>query len=103
MGYGWKHPMPHYNININGYPGDKPWGTMWNSFCRIASTTWNRLYYSCDTSGGMSGSGVYAKFTSGKRIIYGIHAYGVDYTGLNGATRITKTVFGRLQRWKRRY
>lgn len=104
MGYGWKNPMPKYNVNINGYPGDKPSGTMWHSFCKLQITQTRRLYYACDTYGGMSGSGVYVYWKSqNKRTIYGIHAYGVDSTGYNGATRITKSVFENLKRWKRTY
>jgi len=104
MGYGWKKPMPKYNVNINGYPGDKPFGTMWHAFCRMRIITTHRLYYPCDTFGGMSGSGVYLyRSSTGKRTIYGIHAYGVDSTGLNGATRIRKPVFENLKKWKATY
>ncbi|QDZ03032.1 trypsin-like serine protease [Nitratireductor mangrovi] len=104
MGYGWKNPMPKYNVNINGYPGDKPSGTMWHAFCGMKIITTYRLYYPCDTFGGMSGSGVYVYWASqNKRTIYGIHAYGVDSTGYNGATRIRKAVFENLKGWKAKY
>lgn len=105
MGYGWKKPMPKYNVNINGYPADKrPARTMWHSYCGLRLIHTYRLYYACDTFGGMSGSAVYVYWKSNnKRIIYGIHAYGVDSTGYNGATRITKSVFNNLYRWKRTY
>jgi len=104
MGYGWKNPLPKYNVNINGYPGDKPFGTMWHAFCGLQTIQTYRLYYACDTFGGMSGSHVYVYFnTETKRTIYGIHAYGVDRTGLNGATRITKSVFDNLSAWKAKY
>ncbi len=104
MGYGWKKPMPKYNVNINGYPGDKPRGTMWHSYCKLKRRTTYRLYYACDTYNGMSGSGVYVYWKSKKkRTIYGIHAYGVDWTGYNGATRIRKSVFNNLKKWKKKY
>jgi len=104
LGYGWRKPMPKYNVNINGYPGDKPNGTMWHSYCKIKKTTTYRLYYPCDTAGGMSGSGVYVYWPDqSKRTIYGIHAYGVDSTGYNGATRIRKAVFENLKKWKATY
>lgn len=104
MGYGWRKPMPKYNVNINGYPGDKPSGTMWHSFCGLRIIRTHRLYYACDTFGGMSGSGVYVYWSStGRRIIYGIHAYGVDSTGYNGATRIREAVFDNLKNWKATY
>ena len=32
---GGKQPLPLYNVNINGYPGDKPFGTMWHAFCGL--------------------------------------------------------------------
>lgn len=102
LGYGWKDPMPKYNVNINGYPGDKPFGTMWHAFCTLQIIQTYRLYYACDTYGGMSGSAVYV-LLDGKRTIYGIHAYGVDSTGLNGATRIRKEVFENLKKWKSTY
>lgn len=104
MGYGWKQPLPLYNVNINGYPGDKPSGTMWHAFCALQIVQTYRLYYPCDTYGGMSGSGVYVYFSAeNKRTIYGIHAYGVDSTGLNGATRIREAVFENLKKWKATY
>lgn len=104
MGYGYNNNLPKYSININGYPGDKPSGTMWHSYCKISMIQKFRLYYPCDTFGGMSGSGVYVYWKAqNRRLIYGIHAYGVDSTGYNGATRITKSVFTNLKRWKNTY
>ena len=101
LGYGYNNSLPKYVVNINGYPGDKPFGTMWHSDCSLAIIQTYRLYYSCDTAGGMSGSSVYTYFSStNSRIIYGIHAYGVDGTGYNGATRITSTVYNNLSNWK---
>lgn len=104
LGYGWKNPLPKYNININGYSADKPFGTMWHSYCKLRIVTKYRLYYPCDTFGGNSGSSDYVYFSSSKkRTIYGIHAYGVDGTGLNGGTRIRKPVFENLKKWKSQY
>jgi V8-like Glu-specific endopeptidase len=104
LGYGWDSQLPNYNVNINGYPGDKPSGTMWHSFCALQIIQTFRLYYACDTYGGMSGSAVYVYLSSNNtRTIYGIHAYGVDSTGLNGATRITESVYNNIQKWKATY
>jgi len=104
LGYGWQNPMPSYNVNINGYPADKPLGTMWHAYCQFQIIQTFRLYYACDTFGGMSGSAVYLYKTADQsRIIYGIHAYGVDSTGLNGATRITQSVFNKIKEWKQTY
>lgn len=104
LGYGYDNNLPQYNVNINGYPGDKPLGTMWHSFCQLSIIQTFRLYYPCDTFGGMSGSAVYVYWSAqNRRTIYGIHAYGVDSTGLNGATRIRQEVFENLRRWKATY
>lgn len=106
LSYGYKDPLPLYTVNINGYPADRPAGTMWHANCRLAPVTSRspqRLYYDCDTFGGMSGSAVYAFLGGNQRVIYGIHAYGVDGAGLNGATRITRSVFQMLNKWKTAY
>jgi glutamyl endopeptidase len=103
LGYGWQNPMPAYNVNINGYPGDKPAGTMWHAFCQLQIIQTFRLYYACDTFNGMSGSSVYVLKSDQSRTIYGIHAYGVDSTNLNGATRITESVFNKIREWKQIY
>jgi glutamyl endopeptidase len=100
LGYGWRQPMPLYTLNINGYPADETAGTMWHADCALSSVTPTRLYHACDTFGGMSGSSAYTALTDGRRTVYGIHAYGVDGTGLNGATRINESVFTTLNGWR---
>lgn len=100
MGFAHDPSLPNYNVNINGYPGDKPLGQMWHSYGAIRLVQPFRIYHDCDTHGGNSGSAVYVYFTStGARQILGIHAYGVDSTGLNGATRINYNVFNKIQEW----
>jgi len=100
MGFGYNNSLPLSNVNINGYPGDKPSGTMWHSFGALKIIQPFRLYHDLDTFGGNSGSAVYVyNASAGTRIIYGIHAYGVDSTGYNGATRINQAVNDNLKRW----
>jgi V8-like Glu-specific endopeptidase len=105
--YGWANPMPLLAVNINGYPiDDRPPGSMWHADCRLAITTPvnpQRLYYDCDTAPGMSGSAIYAWFGAAGRTVYGIHTYSVDETALNGGTRITRSVFETLEKWKALY
>ena len=104
MAFGWRSYFPSsWYININGYPGDKAGKCMWHSHCKYVYTVnYSRQYsYRCDTAGGMSGSAVYVYFTSGSRIIYGVHAYG--YSNHNRATRITRSHFNKLQSWIRTY
>lgn len=91
-------------ININGYPADKSFGTMWHSNGPVKSTTTYRVYHEADTYGGNSGSGMYHYFSSPvSRVIRAVHAYGVDYTGDNGGTRITNTVQNNLTSWINSY
>lgn len=91
-------------INIAGYPGDKLWATMWHSSCDLEIVETYRLYYACDTYGGMSGSPVWFYWSSSEtREIIGVHAYGVDSTGYNGGTRITCTIKSNLDRWREDY
>ncbi|MCA9221940.1 MAG: serine protease, partial [Planctomycetales bacterium] len=100
MGFAHDPSLPNYNVNINGYPGDKPLGQMWHSYGAIRLVQPFRIYHDCDTYGGNSGSGVYVYVNStGVRQILGIHAYGVDGTGFNGATRINYNVFNKIREW----
>jgi V8-like Glu-specific endopeptidase len=100
MSFGYDDSLPMYNVNINGYPGDKPAGTMWHSFGALKIIQPFRLYHDCDTFGGNSGSAVYVYIPAqNKRTIYGVHAYGVDETGYNGATRIIKAKYDNLNKW----
>lgn len=87
---------------INGYPGDKPFGTMWFSQCAVRGAKRQQLFYDCDTFGGMSGSAVHDMFEDGP-FAFGVHAYGVDSTGLNGATRLNRAVFEKILSWKRKH
>ncbi|MEM9836356.1 MAG: serine protease [Bacteroidota bacterium] len=84
-------------LNSMGYPGDKPYGTMWYHHSRVKRLTSRKVYYTIDTAGGQSGSPVYY-IKDGKRYAVGIHAYG-SQSG-NSATRINKGVFNLMKRWK---
>lgn len=104
MSYGYDNNLcGNCIVNINGYPADKPFGTMWHSDCPLTQVQTYRLYYECDTYNGNSGSGVYMYWSPDTRIIYGIHAYGVDSTGDNGGTRITSSVFNNFNSWRQQY
>lgn len=102
MGFGYTSLGTSNKININGYPEDKPHGTLWHSFCPIRKAGAYRLTYRCDTAGGMSGSAIYIyNATTGKRTIYGVHTHGGKY--YNYGTRIEKSKFNNLKRWKQKY
>jgi glutamyl endopeptidase len=105
MGYNHDSNLPLYNININGYPADKmPRQLMWHSYGAMKIVQPFRIYHDADTFGGNSGSGMYFyRSSDGSRTIIGVHAYGVDSTGFNGATRINSNVKAKLDSWLSNY
>lgn len=80
------------NVTVTGYPGDKPFGTMWTMSGSSTSDS-KKIYYTLDTAGGQSGSGI----RDSGNTVRGIHAYG--YGSRNGGTRITSTVYNQIQSW----
>ena len=84
-------------VNISGYPGDKPAGTQWYHWNRVADVGARKVYYDIDTAGGQSGSAVY-RVVDGARYGVAVHAYGGSAT--NSGTRITTPVFNNLVAWK---
>lgn len=84
-------------VNISGYPGDKPAGTQWYHWNRVADVGARKVYYDIDTAGGQSGSAVY-RVVDGARYGVAAHAYGGSAT--NSGTRITTPVFNNLVAWK---
>lgn len=94
-------------VNVRGYPGDKPQGTMWTMKGTIEQVTSTRFGYSIDTFGGQSGSPAFGKFKINgvrcKPCGMGIHAYGVGATPFyarNSAVRITEKVFNSFCSWR---
>jgi V8-like Glu-specific endopeptidase len=83
--------------NIAGYPGDKPDGTLWYAYRRIASVNSRKVYYDIDTYGGQSGSAVY-RIINGSRYGIAIHAYGGAVN--NSGTRIVTPVYNNMVAWK---
>ncbi|HLL28282.1 MAG TPA: serine protease [Xanthobacteraceae bacterium] len=100
LGFAYQEPMPNYTININGYPGDKPEGTMWHSECQIQEARKEKLFYLCSTMGGMSGSSIYVyDKNKDSRLVYGVHAYGAN--DRNSGTRIDQAKYEIIAGWKR--
>lgn len=85
-------------VNIAGYPGDKPGGTLWYDHRQVGSINPDKVYYAADTAGGQSGACVYI-FNNGERTGIAIHAYGGNTA--NSGTRISSQVFANLEAWKR--
>lgn len=92
--------LDELRVLIHGYPGDKPYGTMWGMRNRIKKVSNQQLKHNVDTFAGQSGSAVYHNY-GGDRQAVGIHTSGL-YGGseYNRATRITDSVFDNLLDWK---
>ncbi|HUE72726.1 MAG TPA: trypsin-like peptidase domain-containing protein [Pirellulaceae bacterium] len=84
-------------VNVAGYPGDKPTGTMWWHHDKISSIDATTISYLTDTAGGQSGAAAFLK-NGDERIAVGIHNYGAS-TG-NSATRIANSVVANFDLWK---
>jgi V8-like Glu-specific endopeptidase len=85
-------------VNIAGYPGDKPKGTLWYDSRQVGSVNPDKVFYAADTAGGQSGTVVYV-LINGKRVGVAIHTYGGATA--NSGTRISTPVYSNLQAWKR--
>jgi glutamyl endopeptidase len=83
-------------VNTAGYPGDKPFGTLWFNAGAITQVTARRLLYMVDTAGGQSGSAVW-RYLNGQRHAVGIHGYGGCP---NKAVRIVAPVYNNMLAWK---
>lgn len=79
---------------ITGYPGDKPFGTMWTHSGGVWTSGSYRLCYTIDTAGGQSGSGI---SSDGGVYVRGIHTTGS--ASQNCGTRLTSSVYSTLQNW----
>ncbi|REE99905.1 trypsin-like serine peptidase [Thermomonospora umbrina] len=86
-------------VNIAGYPTDRPTGTMWQMSGPIAASTVRQLFYSIDVTGGQNGSAVQMPGCGGYCAI-AVHAYGL-YGGspYNRGTRITDSAFNNYTFW----
>lgn len=75
------------SIRVIGYPGDKPWATMWESKGISTTKTINRIYYNASTYGGNSGSPVF----NDRNEVIGIHFGAVK--GENMAVRFKPSIY----------
>ncbi len=107
--FGWWYStgenLVNQNFYVEGYPGDKPYGTMWWDGDATYSQTANRLWYWIDTFNGQSGSPVY-RFNStapglcGGWCVTAIHAKGVSGANpTNSGTRFRPDVMSFINYW----
>ena len=93
-----------FSIGLLGYPGDKPYATMWWERCYVGSGDIYEhvFHHPCDVTGGSSGGPMF--INGGKDIDVGKYIYGVNVAGnerYNVAVSITSDVLGWIkERWK---
>jgi V8-like Glu-specific endopeptidase len=82
-------------LNLAGYPGDKPSGTLWYQGRRAAALDPGTILYSGGAAGGTSGAPVWLA-KGGTRVVVGIHA-----GGDGSAVRVTRPVLDDFLAWRR--
>jgi glutamyl endopeptidase len=97
LGY-YSRPGPRaltgFRTHLRGYPGDKPYGTMWTDKAKVWFTRRPMIFYRNDTFGGQSGSPVFhwGRYCAGPCAM-AVHAYGAHgispHSGNNHGPRIT--------------
>lgn len=75
LGYANYDDLGMLPINIAGYPGDMPRGTMWLATCDVLPENVAAEYFlmDCDTYPGSSGSAVYTVDENGDGVIVGVN------------------------------
>lgn len=101
---GWMGMTPFlsgrkYNVNITGYPGDKPPGTVWHAYCPLERVLKERMYYGCDTFHGNSGAVIYilGRLYKGSREVIGVHTEGGETQ--NKGTRLTQAKYNAVRKF----
>jgi glutamyl endopeptidase len=90
-------------LYVEGYPGDKPYATMWWDGDPISSQSATRLSYQIDTYNGQSGSPLYHYNSTtaglcGGWCVTGIHTNGA-VNNQNSGTRFTPDVMSFINYW----
>ena len=93
------------SVLLMGYPGDKPYGTLWAGAGAIVASEARKTRYTIDTGGGQSGAPVLeADRGASLADCFGtcavaIHTSG-ELDGTNSGTRITYAVADHLTAWR---
>jgi len=82
-------------LYTEGYPGDKPTGTYWQTSCSVRDTSRDgQIYTTCDVAGGQSGS----PFFTSANYILGVISWASAST--NGAAELTSGVWSTVLSWR---
>jgi len=96
------NPLVAVTGHLSGYPGELGGGmAQYYHSKQIGSVGFYLIYYSIDTSGGQSGSGVF-KVSGTERKVFGVHTGWINdwpYGNINQATRINTQKYNSLKSW----
>ncbi|MGE5463493.1 MAG: trypsin-like serine peptidase [Syntrophothermus sp.] len=90
--------LSSFNINVSGYPGDKPDGTQWLMSGPIKTTNERTFDYDIDTAGGQSGGPVWITY-EGDDGRYGVGVHTNGALSGNSATRFVQDMFDNVIAW----
>lgn len=88
--------LENLDVEISGYPMDKPLGTLWTASGKLTAVTARTLRYRISTTAGQSGSAV-AFFGGESWDIVGIHSG--ESGDANAACRVTDRVVHAIREW----
>ena len=93
--------LNNVRAKVQGYPGDRAFGTHWRMGGRIHHANKRFTFYPMDTAEGQSGSPVWWNRTAGActgPCGYAVHAYGVGVSNqpYNGGPRLTQFRLGQI-------
>ncbi len=102
MGFGYNTAETSWNLNHVGYPSDKPFGTMWHSYCTGALSIFpfqRYIFHKCDLQTGNSGGPLWVYYSNSQyRSVRGLQSGHNSQTNLGA--RIIAPVFNNLVNWK---
>lgn len=102
MGFGYNTAEVSWNLNHIGYPSDKPFATLWHSFCNGALSAFpfqRYIFHKCDLQTGNSGGPLWVYYSDNQyRSVRGVQSGHNSQTNLG--TRIVAPVFNNLVNWK---
>lgn len=103
IGYSTNYGSDFRAYNV-GYPGDKPYATMWRDRCNVSNieTDTPRFVHYCDTKPGSSGSSMYSyrkKGSKGLRYVEGINVGEVETGDRNANYNVSVRLTGAYFDW----
>ena len=109
LGFDWEDIKVGRRVHLTGYPGDKPFRTMWHAACPLTTAQGRRMELQCDSYFGMSGGPIYfvddrdtADTDDDLFTVWG--PLTAEYTGAqqpyNIGRRLTESVVKMLVQWK---